>query len=155
MRGLKPYDEVRNQVGYCGIWCGGCPGGNGSVQELTKRYEKFIVESQVEPYASKDFNFEEFKKGLASIQCMSSCTGCLKGGGNPNCEIRMCAKTKGYINCCDCPSFDGCSKFEELEKLMKDIKSNLKKMKEVCRHSYIRDQERELALKWPYSILTE
>ncbi len=79
---VKPFDDVENQIGFCGIWCGSCPAGNGSVVELTRRYEEVVKKNQLEKWAPKDFDFEEFMKGLASLQKVSLCQGCLKGGGN-------------------------------------------------------------------------
>jgi len=78
--GSEAFRNVENQIGYCGIWCGSCPGGNGVSMEFTKKYEDFVKKSQLEKWAPKTFDFSEFMKGLAAIQTMPSCTGCLKGG---------------------------------------------------------------------------
>lgn len=42
----KPFDNVENQIGLCGIWCGSCPAGNGSVVELTRRYEEIVKKNR-------------------------------------------------------------------------------------------------------------
>jgi len=87
----EPFENVRNQIGFCGIWCGSCAVGNGVLRELTRRYEQTIKRYGLEEWAPEDFDFEEFTRGLASIQAMPLCRGCLKGDGKPNCEIRACA----------------------------------------------------------------
>lgn len=69
----KHFDNVEDQIGYCGIWCGSCVAGNGVLQELTERYDRII----------KDYDLEQW----ASIQNMPLCPGCLKGGGRDDCEI--------------------------------------------------------------------
>ena len=95
----KHFENVRNQIGFCGIWCGSCVVGNGALRELTKRYEKLIKDYGLEEWAPKDFDFKEFSKGLKSIQTLPLCEGCLKGGGRPNCEIRTCAQNKSIDGC--------------------------------------------------------
>jgi hypothetical protein len=69
--GTKPFENVRNQIGFCGIWCGSCPGGNGVTIELTKKYEEFVKKNNLEKWAPKTFEFKEFMKGLVAIQTIS------------------------------------------------------------------------------------
>ena len=38
----KAFENVQGQIGFCGIWCGSCVVGNGTLKELTKRYEEII-----------------------------------------------------------------------------------------------------------------
>jgi hypothetical protein len=38
----RPFENVRDQIGFCGIWCGSCAVGNGALRELTKRYEDVV-----------------------------------------------------------------------------------------------------------------
>ena len=70
---VKPFENVKDQIGYCGIWCGSCVVGNGTLRELTKRYEEIIKSYGLEHWAPKDFDFKEFMKGLASIETMPLC----------------------------------------------------------------------------------
>jgi len=39
----KAFENVKNQIGYCAIWCGSCIVGNGTLKELSKKYA-FILE---------------------------------------------------------------------------------------------------------------
>ena len=91
---IKPFENVKNQIGFCGIWCGSCVVGNGTLRELTKRYEEIIEKYGLKEWAPKDSDFKEFMKGLASIQAVPLCRGCLKGDGRPNCEMRVCVSNK-------------------------------------------------------------
>ena len=88
-------ENVKSQIGFCGIWCGSCMVGNGTLRELTKRYEEMTNAYGLGKWCPKDFDYGEFSKGLASIQRMPLCIGCLKGGGRDDCEIRACASNKG------------------------------------------------------------
>ena len=93
----ESFENVKNQIGFCGIWCGSCVAGNGTLRELTKRYADIIKRYGLEGWAPKDFDFKEFLKGLASMQAMPLCQGCLKGDGRPNCEMRVCASNKNIV----------------------------------------------------------
>jgi len=41
----RAYQKVKQQIGYCGIWCGSCVVGNGALCELTRCYREMT-----EPY---------------------------------------------------------------------------------------------------------
>ena len=149
----KPFDNVENQIGFCGIWCGSCPAGNGSVIELTRRYEETVKKNQLEKWAPRDFDFEEFMKGLASLQKVSLCSGCLKGGGNPSCTIRMCAREKKVFNCSQCELLMSCRNFEMLEKSHPNIKKDLLKTKSTSQQKLIRKWKTELKAKFPHCLV--
>jgi len=80
VREVKLLDNVRNQIAFCEILFGSCLTGNGVVIELTKKYGEDVSSYNLERYIPKDFNFLEFKKGLASVQKMNAYQGCRKGG---------------------------------------------------------------------------
>ena len=149
------FENVKNQIGVCGIWCGSCLGGNGAVQELTRKYEQIIKRSQsaLEKWAPKEFNFNEFVKGLACIQAMSLCPGCRKGGGNPACKIRICALKKNLISCSQCDGLAECRNFESLEQGHPKIKEELRKIKNVEQKEVVEKWVNELKAKWPHCVL--
>lgn len=151
--GSEAFRNVKNQVGYCGIWCGSCPGGNGVSIELTRKYDEFVKKNQLEKWAPRTFSFSEFEKGLAAIQAMSSCVGCLKGGGNPACKVRLCASEKQVVNCSQCEELSVCKNFEALEQTHPNIKEVLRKMKNDKVQALIKKWIKELSQKWPYCIL--
>jgi len=99
---IKAFENVKGQIGYCGIWCGSCVVGNGLLRELTKRYGEIIKKYGLKKWAPQDFDFKEFEKGLSSIQNIALCPGCRKGGGKENCEIRACAAEKNIAECIEC-----------------------------------------------------
>jgi hypothetical protein len=113
----KAFENVKNQIGYCGLWCGSCIVGNGTLKELTKRYEHLIGGYGVDEWGAKDFDGKEFMKGLASIQALPVCPGCLKGGGNDTCRIRPCAKNREVSDCSECNESTTCKNLEALQKV--------------------------------------
>jgi len=96
------FENVKDQVGACGIWCGSCVIGNGTLRELTRRYRQTISDYGLEKWGPKEFDWEEFSKGLASLERLPVCPGCLRGGGRENCEIRACASQRHLDHCAAC-----------------------------------------------------
>jgi hypothetical protein len=113
----KPFENVKNQIGYCGLWCGSCIVGNGTLKELTKKYAHLIRGYGVDKWGAKDFDGNEFVKGLASIQALPICPGCLKGGGNDECRIRPCAAERKVSDCTVCNEFMKCKNSEAIRKM--------------------------------------
>lgn len=153
MLSIKAFENVKNQIGYCGIWCGSCGGGNGSIQELAGRFEEIVKGQNLEKYIPKEFDFKEFLKGLASTQKMPLCTGCRKGGGLLTCKIRMCALDKGMTDCSLCEQFTECKNFEQLEKTHPKIKEGLMEISGMNHQRLIEKWMSELKNKWPHCIL--
>ncbi len=151
----KAFDNVRNQIGYCGIYCGSCVVGNGTLNELTKRYEEVIRKYGLKEWAPKDFDFSEFTKGLASIQSMPSCQGCLKGGGRDNCEMRTCARSKKISDCSECDQPDTCKNLEILQHMRSGAHDAglFVKTEKADRERLIEKWTEELKRKWPSCIL--
>jgi len=148
------FQNVKEQIGFCGIWCGSCAAGNGAIIELTKRYEKVVKNYNLEKWAPKGFDFREFAKGLSLIQATPLCSGCRKGGGPPNCKIRICALGKGVTDCSVCDQLIECRNFEQLEKSHPKLKEDLLKIKNAERRELIEKWIGELKTKWPHCILT-
>ena len=151
----EPFENVRNQIGFCGIWCGSCAVGNGVLRELTRRYEQIIKRYGLEEWAPEDFDFEEFTKGLASIQAMPLCQGCLKGDGKPNCEIRACALNKNISDCSECAQPTKCKNSEMLQKMRTGARQAglLVKTENVDRQELIETWTAELKRRWPCCII--
>jgi len=149
------FQNVRNQIGFCGIWCGSCLGGNGAVQELTRKYEQVVKRSQlaIEKWTPKEFSFNEFMKGLACIEAMQLCPGCRKGGGPSTCNIRICALGKSLSDCSQCNELADCKNFGHLEKTNPKIKEELSKLKTSNQDQLLKKWTDELAQKWPDCVL--
>jgi hypothetical protein len=117
MMQAEAFENVRNQIGYCGLWCGSCIVGNGSLKELTKKYAHLVKGYGVNEWGAIGFDSGEFMKGLASIQSLPICAGCLKGGGNDQCRIRPCASAKKIPDCGECNETKKCKNAEALQKV--------------------------------------
>jgi hypothetical protein len=150
---VRPFDNVKDQIGYCGIWCGSCPGGNGAILEVARRFKELAKRSELERWVPKDFDFKEFMKGLKFIQTMSMCPGCLKGGGNPSCGIRICAVDKKVTSCSQCAQLAECKNFGWLEENYPTVKEELRKIAGKDQKELIEKWTGELRKKWPHCVL--
>jgi hypothetical protein len=151
----EAFQNVKDQIGFCGIWCGSCVVGNGALRELTKRYKEVINNYGLKEWAPKEFDFGEFFKGLESIENMPLCAGCLKGGGRDNCEIRTCATSKGLKDCTVCQEFGQCKNAEILEHMRSGARDAGLSVISVSddKEEFVRRWSAELKSKWPCCIL--
>jgi hypothetical protein len=151
----ESFENVKNQIGYCGIWCGSCVVGNGVLRELTRRYEEIIERYGMKEWGPKEFDFKEFAKGLTSIQNMPLCQGCQKGDGRPNCEMRICALKKKLKDCSECDQPEACQNLEILQKMRTGALGAglLVKTENIDRRKLLKKWTTELKDKWPHSIL--
>lgn len=150
----KAFKNVKNQIGYCGLWCGSCVVGNGTLKELTKKYEGIIKGYGVNEWGAKDFDSKEFLKGLASIQALPVCQGCLKGDGNDECKIRPCATSKKISDCNECNEVATCKNHEALHKVRTGARHVGMLIKnDKGQEQLIEKWTAELKNKWPSHIL--
>jgi len=151
----KHFENVKNQIGFCGLWCGSCIVGNGTLKELTKRYEGLIKGYGVDKWGAKDFDSKEFMKGLASIQNLPICPGCLKGGGNDACTIRPCASKRKISDCNECNEIMKCMNHEALQKVRTGALSvgMLIKTDKGGKPQLIEKWTAEIRNKFPYSVI--
>ncbi len=151
----KPFENVKNQIGYCGLWCGSCIVGNGTLKELTKGYEGLIRGYGVDEWGAKDFDSKEFTEGLVSIQNLPICQGCLKGGGDDECKIRPCAANRKISDCNECNEFTTCKNIEALQKVRTGALrvGMLVKTDKVSQRELIEKWAAEIRDKFPHCLL--
>lgn len=151
----RPFDEVKETEGPCGIWCGACLGGNGALIELTGLYAKVLEESKfaLDEFAPERFEFDTLMKQLSILGTMSSCPGCGKGGGIPDCGIRDCTQREEDENCSSCEQLDGCDRYEVLGEYSSEVKKALVENIDVDPEVLKETRECEMKEKWPQCIL--
>jgi hypothetical protein len=151
----KGFENVKNQIGYCGLWCGSCIVGNGTLRELTKRYEHLIAGYGIDKWGATDFDGKEFMKGLESIQALPICKGCIKGGGNEVCKIRPCAQSKKTSDCSECKESKTCNNVEPLQKVRTGALrvGMLIKNDKTDQQQLIKKWTDEIRNKFPFSVI--
>ncbi|HEX9908979.1 MAG TPA: DUF3795 domain-containing protein [Thermoplasmata archaeon] len=116
---MPAFENVKGQIGYCGLWCGSCLVGNGTLNQLARECGKAVSDYGVNDWGPKSVDYDALMKGLSTIASMDPCPGCLKGGGRTGCEMRGCAKTKGLVECVDCGTKEAC----ENRKILQHMRS--------------------------------
>jgi hypothetical protein len=144
----KAFKNVRNQIGFCGLWCGSCMVGNRTLKELTKKYKHLIRGYGINEWGAKGFDSNEFMKGLASIQTLPTCQGCLKGGGNDECKIRPCASRKRISDCNECNEIKMCKNLEALQK----VRTGATRVGMMVKTGNDKADQKQLIKKWTAEI---
>jgi hypothetical protein len=121
---------VKDQVAPCGIRCGDCDLGNGSVSETATDLMRYVKRYDLPSWAHElpggsDIDFKQFELNLAWVGKWLKCPGCLRGGGNPECPIRLCAKERDLSNCAQCDDLKVCTKFNWLGEKGESLKDKL------------------------------
>jgi hypothetical protein len=149
------YERVKNQIGYCGIWCGSCVVGNGTLRQLTRGYEDVIKNYDLENWAPKTFDFKEFLKGLVAIKATPLCPGCRKGGGWEACPMRGCVTNKSIADCSECDDQSACPHSASLEKMRTgSIRAGLfVKTQKGKQKEFVAQWVKRLKTRWPSCIL--
>jgi hypothetical protein len=128
----------KDLITYCGVYGGTCAyhTGHSALRETASILSELTDALGFQhwmPEIVKDFDYKEFRKGLAFFSDQKSwlvCTKCCKDGyGRPNCPMRNCCRERGLDICFDCEEFP-CKKIkwdaralkraEEYKKLGKD-----------------------------------
>ena len=94
----EAYQNVKNQVGPCGITCRTCPTGNGTIAETAKKANEFIKMWGIKDWLSSipggsEIQWSESDKALDWVTKYAICPGCEQGGGPPDCAIKNCQQT--------------------------------------------------------------
>jgi hypothetical protein len=113
--GTPAFDNVKEQIGHCGLWCGSCAVGNGTIRDLARRLEKLTKDYGIREWGPCEIDYTRFHKDLRLIHDQPLCAGCLKGGGKSDCEIRACAVEKGLDECTECGDISNCSNRKVLD----------------------------------------
>lgn len=121
---------VMDQVAPCGLRCGECDMGNGTVSGTAQNMVDFIQRYEVDQWAGQfpggnEIDFDRLNKNLLVLVNIMKCPGCLNGGGNPECPIRLCSKDKGFTSCAQCSDLKGCTKFAFLGEKGEWLKNKL------------------------------
>ena len=112
--------EGAELAAYCGLYCGACAIKNGQIrntaqalQGMLKAYGYADWAPMVAEFVPATKHYPEFD-GVLEWLTAQDCGGCLAGGGNPACAIRICAREKDLAGCWECTEVT-CEKLQEID----------------------------------------
>ena len=147
-------DNAFDQMGFCGIWCGSCAVGNGSLRMASQRYFEVLEGHGIEHWAPPELDYEALSKSLDIVSDMASCPGCRQGGGRDNCEMKACTAQHELSDCSECDEAD-CPHAEVLDHMQSGgLKAGLfVKIQPGNSASLIEEWTTELKTQFPSSLL--
>ena len=154
---LTAFENVRGQIGCCGIWCGSCVVGNESLRELTAKYEEVLRSDGLEHRAPEDLDYGEFARSLSLgvVRRVASCAGCRKGGGRDDCELRSCCGSEGVRDCLECSKRSRCDHGGVLKHMRSGARAANLFVKDAsgADEQLLEEWEALLRTRWPSSVL--
>ncbi|MBN1274649.1 MAG: DUF3795 domain-containing protein [Candidatus Aminicenantes bacterium] len=150
-----PFDiEPSTLAAYCGIYCGACDVYQKRILKAGKELKEVLGYLNMDEISTQVPGLEgypTFEKVLNTLMMFfGQCAGCQKGGGNPQCLIRICCKEKGYSSCAECPSAP-CEKFSYFGDSQPMLAQNLKDIKESGIENWSRQQQKKVEEGYHYS----
>jgi hypothetical protein len=134
-------------VAYCGLYCGDCVKFKQNVSKLAKDLESELSSENFKKLAAripgiKDYNeFSKVLKTITELKCNDSCRA---GGGNPDCEVRLCCQKKGYFTCAECDEFLYCPELAGVPAIQCGIVAyvkELQRIKEIGLDAWLEEKE--------------
>ena len=125
-----------DKTAYCGLFCGDCAFGLGTVPDLARDLRKELRKIKFDRIADS-IPFPEFKKYADCYEVLGAmvklrCGGCRGGFRSKYCNIAQCSLKKGYAGCWECADFEGCKELVFLEAAHGEAhKKNLRKIAKV------------------------
>lgn len=125
--------EERALTAYCGLYCGDCIPSNTRLFEVLGELRELASELHLASYARliahRDASFEEysaFERVLTALETLRCASPCREGGGKQTCEIRECARDRGFEGCWECVERSSCELLDHLRRFHGDsIDGNL------------------------------
>jgi hypothetical protein len=100
--GHLAFENVKPQIGACGIWCGSCAVGNGSLRLASEHYSEVLEGHSIEHWAPPTLDYAALSNGLSIVSDMATCAGCRQGGGRSDCELKACTTQRRLSECSEC-----------------------------------------------------
>lgn len=116
---VEAFENVRDQVSACGIWCGSCAVGNGVISDLAARYEQLLRAYGLAEWGPKEIDYDVLFGNLKAMHEMPGCPGCRQGGGLEGCAMRICAAEKELEECIACDEYGTCQHTKALQQTLK------------------------------------
>ena len=131
-------------VAFCGINCRGCKERSKQRMNLGKSFKASLQELPLDLFKEVLPQFKSIDQVMTFIDFLpqltvmqTCCTYTAEPCGDPNCEIRICVKNKGYRTCAECTDYKICSKLDFLKPHHETLISDLNLIKEHGFEQYV------------------
>jgi len=128
-------------VTYCGLYCKLCAN-IGRIPRQAKALRKTLVKGGWESFG--EYVIPEFNGFWKALQHFSdsgdACPGCRGGCGDPDCEIRTCARERDTTVCSSCSDFP-CNHVKGLSRKYPNLIPDAERQKEIGLTNWIAEQE--------------
>ncbi len=159
----KLTEEETFLIAPCGIYCGACDMMLGRSREHAREMYRILNGfnfADVGPFfmGTEPEKVTDFLNLLERWSMGDKCPGCLAGGGNPACPIKICSGEKGFLTCAECGGMP-CRRGAESENPFQDAAaflelitkrysgwniSNLERIKEVGYRQFIDEMQKKV-----------
>ncbi len=122
------------KTGFCGLHCGDCAFGQGTVPDLARDLRKQLRECRFDKVA-ETIPFKEFQDYGKCYEVLGAmvklrCGGCRTSARSKFCRVAECARRKDFDGCWECGDFAECKKLQFLEPVHGD--AHLKNLKKIA-----------------------
>lgn len=132
--------EEMKYVTYCGLYCGLC-NRRSRIPQQSQILRDSMIKDGYDQWGEQFLpNFKEFWTFL-NERCKPDkcCPGCRQGGGNPECEIRKCARQRNVDICINCDDYP-CRHVSELGKKYSTLIEDGQRLKEISLDLWLQEQ---------------
>jgi hypothetical protein len=147
--------EGAELTAYCGLYCGACAIQNGQIRDgaralqgMLKAYSYADWAPMVAEFVPATKHYPEFE-GVLEWLTTQDCPGCMGGGGNPECAIRLCAKERGLAGCWEC-SEDPCEKLQEIDQGYPAARESRQKIRDMGLKAWLAEQVAQVKAGFSY-----
>jgi len=148
--------EERGLAAYCGLYCGACAIMGGQIRDTARSLARLLEAYDYAEWAPTLADFVPAVKGWGEFEGVlgwlttQDCPGCLAGGGNPECAIRICAREKGLAGCWECDQ-EPCEKLEEIDQGYPGVAENRQRIREIGLDAWLAEQRAKVEAGFSYA----
>jgi hypothetical protein len=138
-------------LAYCGLYCGTCPDYTQSIANLAKDLKKELDRCRLAkaapamakiPKFKAFMHYEKFYALLETMMELRCVNPCKRGGGNPACAIKLCARKKRFEGCWQCKDFRKCEKLKAIEQFDDPVYAkNLRRVKRIGVEQFLKEKK--------------
>ena len=146
--------EGAELAGYCGLYCDACGMKNGQIRDTASTLQRILEAYSFAQWAptlaevvSATKHYSQFE-GVLEWLTTQDCPGCLAGGGDPGCAIRICAKEKGFAGCWECAEVT-CEKLQRIDQGSPALESR-QRIREVGLEAWLSEQAAQVREGFSY-----